>query len=179
MLQRHLSSLGWTDTIGVEPSGNPTGREALGLPVFSEPLDVFLGRPGMAGGFDVAVANHVIEHSYEPGVLIGQLRELVRPGGHVLIATPNLRGASMRWKTLASRLHLKSRPFRHLDYPKHVVLFDRGNLPRLVEAAGLAVEEVATYTRASTDASSRPRRFKFWDRLGWGDNMFVLARRIS
>ncbi len=78
----------------------------------------------MAGGFDVAVANHVLEHSYEPPKLIAQLRELVRPGGHVLIATPNLRGAAMRWKTWISRLGLKARPFRHLDYPKHLVLFD-------------------------------------------------------
>jgi hypothetical protein len=85
----------------------------------------------------------------------------------------------MRWKTLVSRLGFKSRPFRHLDYPKHLVLFHRGNLPRLVEAAGLAVVETSTYTRASSNASSRPRRLAFWDRLGLGDNMFVLARRIS
>ena len=177
LLQSHLSSLGWRETVGVEPSGNPTGREKLGLEIYNEPVDAFLRRPGMAGGFDVAVANHVIEHCYEPGRLVGQLRELVRPGGHVLIATPNLRGASMRWKTLASRLGIKSRPFRHLDYPKHLVLFHRGNLPRLVERSGLKVEEVSTYTRASSDASSRTRRFALWDRLGWGDNMFVLARR--
>jgi SAM-dependent methyltransferase len=178
LLQSHLSAAGWTDTVGVEPSGNPTGRERLGLSVYNEPVDTFLRRPGVAGSFDVAVANHVIEHCYEPRALIGQLRELVRPGGHVLIATPNLRGASMRWKTLVSRLGLKSRPFRHLDYPKHIVLFHRGNLARLVEAGGLAVEELSTYTRASSDASARPRRLTFWDRLGLGDNMFVLARRI-
>ena len=85
----------------------------------------------------------------------------------------------MRWKTLASRLRVKARPFRHLDYPKHVVLFDRRNLPRLVEAGGLAVERVATYTRASSDKSSRPRRFDLWDSLSLGDNMYVLARRIA
>ena len=110
----------------------------------------------MAGGFDVAVANHVLEHSYEPPKLIAQLRELVRPGGHVLIATPNLRGAAMRWKTWVSRLGLKARPFRHLDYPKHLVLFDIRNLPRLVEEAGLSVVSVETYTRASSDAAANP-----------------------
>lgn len=177
LLQRHLASLGWTGSVGVEPSGNPTGRRALGLEIYSEPVSAFLERPGMAAGFDVAVANHVIEHCYDPAALVRELRDLVRPGGHVLIATPNLRGAAMRWKTLASRLRLKSRPFRHLDYPKHVVLFHRGNLPRLVESEGLEVEEVATYTRASSDASSEPRRLAFWDRLGWGDNMLVRARR--
>ena len=163
--------------MGVEPSGNPTGRESLGLEIYNETVSAFLDRPGMAGGFDVAVANHVIEHCYDPGVLIDQLRTLVRPGGHVLIATPNLGGAAMRWKTLMSRLGWKSRPFRHLDYPKHVVLFHRGNLGRFVESKGLIVEAVSTYTRASFDGSQRPRRLLIWDRLRWGDNMFVLARR--
>lgn len=180
LLMRHLATTtsGFADSVGVEPSGNPTGRELLGLSIYSEPVGVFLERPGVAGSFDVAVANHVLEHSYEPAKLIRQLHDLVRPGGHVLIATPNLGGAAMRWKTFLSRRGWKRRPFRHLDYPKHLVLFDRANLPRLVVSAGLEVREAATYTRASSDAGdSTPRRFALWDRLGWGDNMYVLAQR--
>ena len=123
------------------------------------------------------LGNHVLEHAYDPAGLLRQLRALVHPGGHVLVATPNLAGAAMRWKTLLSRLGLKARPFRHLDYPKHLVLFDRGNLRRLVEAAGLEVLAVESCTRASSDASSRPRRARLWGSLGLGDNMFVLARR--
>jgi len=177
LLQRHLASLGFRDSVGIEPSGNPTGRRELGLEILNEPVEDFLRRPGMAGGFDIAVANHVLEHSYEPAALIRQLGELVKPGGHVLIATPNLAGAAMRWKTLLSRLRLKSRPFRHLDYPKHLVLFDRHNLPPLVAAQRLEVVRVETYTRASSDSASKPVRLRAWDRLGWGDNMLVLARR--
>jgi SAM-dependent methyltransferase len=177
LLQLHLASLGFTDTVGFEPSGNPTGRRELGFAIYNEPVEAFLERPGMAGGFAIAVANHVLEHAYDPAGLLGHLRMLVRPGGYVLVATPNLAGAAMRWKTLLSRVSLKARPFRHLDYPKHLVLFDRVNLPRLVEAAGLEVLAVETYTRASSDASSRPRRAGLWDFLGLGDNMFVLARR--
>src|SRR5262249_11997920 len=118
LLQLHLASVGFPDTVGVQPSGNPTGRRERGLSSHNEPVEAFLARPGMAGGFAIAVANHVLEHSYDPAGLLRQLRGLVRPGGHVLVATPNLSGASMRWKTLLSRLRLKSRPFRHLDYPK-------------------------------------------------------------
>jgi SAM-dependent methyltransferase len=177
LLQLHLTSLGFRDTVGVEPSGNPTGRRELGFPIYNEPVEAFLERPGMAGGFAIAIANHVLEHAYDPAGLLRHLRALVRPGGHVLVATPNLGGAAMRGKTLLSRLGLKRRPYRHLDYPKHLVLFDRGNLPRLVQTAGLEVLAVETYTRASSDASSRPRRAGLWDSLGLGDNMFVLARR--
>ncbi len=177
LLQQHLEGLGWSGTVGVEPSGEATGRERLGLDVFNEPVDAFLRRPGMAGGFDVAVANHVIEHCYEPATLLRQLRDLVRPGGHALVATPNIAGLSMRWKTFASKRGWKRRPFRHLDYPKHVVLFDPANLARLVSDAGLEVVDVQTYTRASGDGAGNPRRFRFWDRLGLGDNMYVLGRK--
>jgi SAM-dependent methyltransferase len=179
LLQRHLETLGWAGTVGVEPSGDPTGRERLGLEVFNEPVDSFLRRPGMAVGFDVAVANHVIEHCYEPAALVRQLRDLLRPGGHALIATPNIRGLSMRWKTLLSGLGWKARPFRHLDYPKHLVLFDPRNLARLVQGAGLEVIAVSTHTRASSDSSKEPRRRELWDRLGLGDNMLLVARRLS
>jgi 2-polyprenyl-3-methyl-5-hydroxy-6-metoxy-1,4-benzoquinol methylase len=177
LLQQYLATLGWSQTVGVEPSGDPTGREKLGLQVFSEAVGDFLERPGMAGGFDVAVANHVIEHCYEPAGLVGQMRELLRPGGHALIATPNLGGASMRWKTFASRRGWKSRPFRHLDYPKHLVLFDLENLARLIRAGGLEVIDIATYTRASGNQSKKPLRFGLWDRFGLGDNMLAVARR--
>jgi SAM-dependent methyltransferase len=177
LLQLYLRSLGWTDTVGVEPFGDPTGREQLGLEIHNEPVEGFFRRPGMAGGFDVAVAHHVIEHTYEPLEFADRLRELLRPGGHALVATPNIRGASMRWKTLASRLGWKARPFRHLDYPKHLVLFDPGTLERLFAAAGFEIVDLQTYTRASGDASARPMRFSAWDRLRLGDNMYVLGRR--
>ena len=177
LLQQYLKTLGWKDPVGIEPSGNPAGREHLGLEIYNEPVEETVRRPGFGGAFDVAVAHHVIEHCYDPAAFVAQLRALLKPGGSAFIATPNLRGVSMRWKTLMSRLGWKKRPFRHLDYPKHVVLFDRDNLSRLVRSAGFEILDVQTYTRASSDRARRPRRFTFWDRLGLGDNMYVVARR--
>jgi 2-polyprenyl-3-methyl-5-hydroxy-6-metoxy-1,4-benzoquinol methylase len=176
-LQEYLSSRGWMAPVGIEPSGRATGLNGRTPEIHNEPVEDTLRRPGMAGSFDVAVAHHVIEHCYDPLEFLGQLRRLLRPGGSALIATPNLLGASMRWKTLASRLGWKRRPYRHLDYPKHVVLFHRENLPRLVRDAGFEVVDVQTYTRASSDRAGHPRRFALWDRLGLGDNMYVVARR--
>jgi SAM-dependent methyltransferase len=161
----------------VEPSGNPTGREKLGLTIFNEPVDVFLRRPGFAGGFDVAIAHHVIEHCYDPALLLVQLRQLLRPGGHAVIATPNIRGLSMRWKTLVSRLGWKSRPFRHLDYPKHLVLFEPGNLARLLGGAGFELVELSTHTRGARHFWTKTGRFAPWGRIGPGDNMLAVARR--
>ena len=38
--------------------------------------------------FDVVVSSDVIEHLYTPGVLIDVAREILRPGGHLLVGTP-------------------------------------------------------------------------------------------
>jgi len=177
LLQQYLATRGWLQTVGVEPSGESNGREALGLEVFNESVADFLKRPGSEGGFDVAVANHVIEHCYDPAAFVAELRRLLRSGGHALVATPNIGGLSMRWKSFASRFGLKSRPYRHLDYPKHLMLFDRRGLGRLLGSAGFEVLEVATCTRLSRNSSKRPRQFGSWDRLGLGDNMLAVARK--
>ncbi len=177
LLQQYLAARGWTRTVGVEPSGESNGREALGQIVFNESVADFLKRPGSEGGFDVAVANHVIEHCYDPAAFAGELRRLLRPGGHALVATPNIRGLSMAWKTLMSRIGAKARPFRHLDYPKHLTLFDRRTLARLLAAAGFEVIEVETCTRSSLNSSKKPRRVRSFDRFGLGDNMLAVARK--
>lgn len=176
-LQEYLASRGWTNSVGVDPSPAASGRSRPGLEILHEPVEAALERPSMAGSFDVAVGHHVIEHCYDPRVYLRQIRAFLKPGGHALIATPNLSGAAMRGKTLLSRLGWKRRPYRHLDYPKHLVLFRRGNVADLFRGEGFEVLEVQTYTRASGTGADSPRRFRLWDRLSLGDNMYVLARR--
>jgi hypothetical protein len=83
----------------------------------------------------------------------------------------------MRWKTLLSRGGWKSRPFRHLDYPKHLVLFDPANLAVLARDSGLEVIDVLTYSRASRQSPGRSPSFRLWDRFALGDNMLALCRR--
>jgi SAM-dependent methyltransferase len=175
--QAYLRSHGWSETVGVEPSGNSAGRDRLGLSIWNEPVEIFAERPQMRESFDVAVANHVLEHTYDPPQFLRNLGALLVPGGHALLATPNIDGAAMRFKTLVSRITRKRRPFRHLDYPKHLVLFNRANLQRLARDAGFVALRCETYTRASRDSSRRQSRADLWDRLGFGDNMFLLGRR--
>jgi SAM-dependent methyltransferase len=178
-LQAYFRKHGWTETVGLEPSGNPTARLVHGLEIHNEDVETYLRRPGVAHSFDVAIGNHVIEHVYEPRDFLRQVALLVRPGGHILIATPNLTGLSMRWKTLLSRLGLKRRPFRHLDYPKHVVLYNRSNIELLARAVGLRPVLIETYARTSGGAGQRPQRVLSW---GWpwqGDNLVLLSQTAS
>jgi 2-polyprenyl-3-methyl-5-hydroxy-6-metoxy-1,4-benzoquinol methylase len=84
---------------------------------------------------DVFVLNQVIEHVPHPDRLLEKLARSLRPGGHVIIETPNARAldAGLFSKRYWGGYHI----------PRHMVLFDDRNLPRLVERIGLRVVEQA------------------------------------
>lgn len=43
------------------------------------------------GTFDTVVTLDVIEHVFDPTAFIGELHRLLRPGGHLVLSTPNIR----------------------------------------------------------------------------------------
>jgi SAM-dependent methyltransferase len=78
--------------------------------------------------FDCGLATQVIEHVYDPLSFIKELVRRVKPGGHVVLATPDIGGAlrkvmGRRWPSFKS--------------PEHVVYFDFPSLERLMRGAGL------------------------------------------
>ena len=79
--------------------------------------------------YDVVRFNHVLEHT----------RELVTPGGYLLVGVPNLAGLSLRLKSWQSRLGLKTRRWRHYAALHHFWFFTPTTLRRLAEAAGFQV----------------------------------------
>jgi len=77
--------------------------------------------------FDCAACIHVIEHVYDPVPWLVEIRERLRPGGWLVLATPD---AGSRWRPL-----MRSRwPFYKV--PEHVTYFDRSSMTRLMLAAG-------------------------------------------
>jgi 2-polyprenyl-3-methyl-5-hydroxy-6-metoxy-1,4-benzoquinol methylase len=84
--------------------------------------------------FDVIIASEVIEHLENPRHTVRELARLCRPGGHVIITTPN--NESVRsLLALAVRGH-----FVHFDkgwYPGHITPVLRKDLFRMFAEAGL------------------------------------------
>ena len=79
--------------------------------------------------FDLIVALHVIEHVYEPRSFTRDLVSRVRPGGHLLLATPN---AGSFW------FHLLGKRWPSFKFPEHLVFHDRRSLTDLLRNAGLS-----------------------------------------
>ena len=157
----HLASmqaLGWeVEGVDVDPDAVAAAR-SRGLRVHCGALEQ-LGLP--AGSFDAIGMSHVIEHVDDPSLLLAACRGLLRPGGRLVLVTPNL----------ASFGHARyGRHWLALDPPRHLRLYTCVSLRRTVLAAGFADVTTRTSVRDAHRqflASAGIRRTGSW---AWGTN---------
>jgi 2-polyprenyl-3-methyl-5-hydroxy-6-metoxy-1,4-benzoquinol methylase len=102
-------------------------------------LDVRTGGPtrqsfAAIGAVDVIVMLDVIEHLEEPGDVLRLCGQSLRPGGAVILTTPDFASPLAR---------LSGRRWRNMTPPYHLWYFTAESLARLAAAAGLATAEVA------------------------------------
>ncbi len=143
---------GWT-VQGVElspPAAEYSIRE-LGLPVFQGLLEE---APFGPASFDIALADNVLEHVTDPVGVLTQLRELLRPGGALIVICPSyvnspyfrlmLAAEKLVPRALLGQQTLKLLKFDGSDngYPYHILEFDLRALRTLAERAGFRVENV-------------------------------------
>lgn len=126
-----MEALGWqADGIDPDPEAVASARTA-GLNV-SQGTIRDLDAAGHRSRYDAVTLSHVIEHLHDPAGDLRLLRDLVRPGGLIWIATPNLEALGLR---------RFGRDWINLDPPRHLVLFNRGSLERILRAAGFEPQE--------------------------------------
>jgi 2-polyprenyl-3-methyl-5-hydroxy-6-metoxy-1,4-benzoquinol methylase len=83
--------------------------------------------------FDVITLNHVIEHTHDPLKTLRHVWQLLKPGGRIYVATPNL----------ASFGHQRFGMFwRGLEIPRHLVLFSTRGLQNALIASGFHVPKL-------------------------------------
>jgi 2-polyprenyl-3-methyl-5-hydroxy-6-metoxy-1,4-benzoquinol methylase len=105
--------------------------------------DLEAGIPEAVGGrYDVVVAGDVIEHLSRPSATLRQIREVLRPGGQLLLSVPNFGHWYPRARVATGLFGYDRRGI--LDNT-HLRFFTRATLRRMVRAAGFdVVEEIAT-----------------------------------
>ncbi len=79
--------------------------------------------------FDCIIATQVIEHIYEPVSFVKQLVGRTRPGGHIILATPDIGGVLRK---------AMGRRWPSFKVPEHVLYFDYWTLSSLMYRAGLS-----------------------------------------
>jgi SAM-dependent methyltransferase len=82
----------WRDVrlaAGLDPDARAlTGHRAHGMPILR---GVGEHLPFAAESFDLVVSVWVLEHLKDPAAVFGEVRRVLRPGGHFVFLTPNLR----------------------------------------------------------------------------------------
>jgi len=88
--------------------------------------------------FDAVTLSHTIEHVHDPMGLVRECGRVLKPGGRLVVVTPNADSLGHR-RLGASWIGLQP--------PRHLYLFSCGTLRRLAERAGLDVVSVRSSVR--------------------------------
>jgi len=132
ILPELMQERGW-EAHGVEFSETAArhARDVLGLPVF---VGDFIQSPYADSSFDVVVLWHVLEHLSDPVAALRKSRQILKPGGLLVIAVPNFDSLQAR---------VSGRHWFHLDVPRHYFHFGLRVLRRLLENNGFTLVDVS------------------------------------
>ncbi|WP_295456947.1 methyltransferase domain-containing protein [uncultured Thiodictyon sp.] len=145
---------GWA-VWGVEPDAQSAARAAaLGLSIVPD----LLSAPFADQSFDAITLNHVIEHLHDPCATLARCQALLKPGGRLWIATPNL--------DALGRVRF-GRAWRGLETPRHLVLFTAASLRGILAAAGFESIELLPPTDPARGMFLESARIARGRRLTW------------
>lgn len=136
---------GW-DCTGVELSQHAVdiARDEFGLNVFRD--DIM--SPQLQPGFGLIAMWHVLEHMIDPLAALVRARELLVPGGFLLVELPN-------WDSLG-RVVRKTK-WSELRPPEHINYFTPSSLEHAMKKAGFAVMKCSTLYPSMMDKAAVKR----------------------
>ncbi|MDQ2693180.1 MAG: methyltransferase domain-containing protein, partial [Chloroflexota bacterium] len=92
--------------------------------------------PFLSGSFDCVLMSEVIEHLEAPEISVCEAVRVLRPGGRLLITTPNYRSFWPLMEWLVDRLNMAPK----MAGEQHISRFHPSSLERLLKEAGLQIE---------------------------------------
>ena len=129
---------GW-EPMGIEPSEEDSGyaREAFKLPIFTGTLEEAKLPPNQ---FDAATMLDVIEHLKSPSETVAEAFRVLKPGGILLVFTPNHDSLIFLISHWLYRLSLGNFPLERLYPVVHVHYFTPKALSYLLGKSGFNIE---------------------------------------
>jgi 2-polyprenyl-3-methyl-5-hydroxy-6-metoxy-1,4-benzoquinol methylase len=123
-LVEHLNSLGWdAQGLDFDPVAVRNAR-ARGLNFHQGSV---FDRSFPEATFDAVTLCHSIEHVSDPVAVVRECLRIVRPGGRLVMATPNTDSLGYR---------IFGEYWLHLDSPRHLHLYNRTSMTSLIAKAG-------------------------------------------
>lgn len=131
---KYFKKLGW-DVTGLDFSDfgcrqhNPDCLENITVGDFTDSIQKFIH---LDRRFDVVWLDNVLEHVTEPLKLLKQCRQLINPGGVLVVEVPN--DFSVLQQYLLKKKYIDNKPWVVL--PDHLSYFNKDGLTNLADAAG-------------------------------------------
>ncbi len=157
-----LKSIGW------QCQGVEFNETALAI-CRKQGLEVFHGDLKAANfaaeSFDFVTAHHLIEHTADPAELVREMARVTKPGGTILIRTPNSKALGRRWFGVN---------WFDNDVPRHLMLFCPASLAIIAEQHGLQLLKLRKpvkpklvlksldYKLGNTGVPSKKRKLRKW-----------------
>jgi 2-polyprenyl-3-methyl-5-hydroxy-6-metoxy-1,4-benzoquinol methylase len=124
--------------VGIEPDAHAAlEAQRQGLPVHH---GVFKAEAFEPASFDFVTLDQVLEHTTDPAGLMVDVVTVLRPGGTVVVSTPNVGGYGAR---------IFGDRWINWHVPYHVNLFTPASMKRLAARVGLNVESIRTLTASA------------------------------
>ncbi len=156
---------------GVEPSRRAVGTaHERGIPWVVEGSleDALAAAGGLPGGqWDLVRMSQVLEHVADPVELLRRVRGVMARGGRLVIGVPNIRSLARR---------LTGGSWDGLEFPRHLMHYDRDSLIWVLALGGFGVRSVRTAPLLGVLPGSIDARTSGGHRQrGWSDALPVRA----
>lgn len=130
-----MQEYGWT-CFGIEPNDYAAdyAKDRFGLQVIKGYLtkDLFPG-----GYFDIITLWDVFEHLPDPAVDLNMIRNILKPGGLLVITTPNADAWGRK---------LFGESWVGWDVPRHYHIFSPGTIKDMLQKSNFRVQEIMSFT---------------------------------
>jgi SAM-dependent methyltransferase len=112
--------------------------------------------------FDLCIYWHVLEHLHDPRASLLEAWRLIKPGGRLVVAVPNLESIQAGWAGSA---------WFHLDLPRHLFHFTPSSLAALLARAGFGVQWIGHHAVEQNPFGILQSALNRWARPGAPPNV--------